>query len=48
VSPFWAGELVLVTRHIDAPSTKTDPFRFKPEALLERGITAQLNLSTSA
>jgi hypothetical protein len=35
-------------RHVDAPSTKTDAFRFKPEALLERGITAQPNLSTSA
>jgi hypothetical protein len=44
--PFWTGELVLVTRHIDAPSTKADAFRFKSKALLEGGIPAQLNLST--
>jgi hypothetical protein len=45
VTPFWSCELEFVTRHIDAPSTKADAFRFKPEALFKGGMPAQLNLS---
>ena len=48
MTPFWSGELIFVTRHIDAPSTKADAFRFKPEALFKGGMPAQLNLSTHA
>jgi hypothetical protein len=37
-----------MSRHVDPASTEADSFRFQAKALLDGGITAQLDCTTSA
>jgi hypothetical protein len=46
--PDCAGELVVVLLHVDFSAAEAYSFGFQPEALLDGGVSAQLDFSTCA